>query len=113
MAGNSTTYPPEILTAVCRELAKLARQEENCAADEAAAHRAYWEPMPLSVAIHRQAAAALWADLARLEAELRSVPPTQQQEPHPVPVHRVAELSHHLSEGRHDRLHVRQQHLAA
>lgn len=107
MAGNRTTYPPEVLTAVCRELVKLARQEENCAADEAAAHRAYWEPMPLSVAIHRQAAAALWADLARLEAELRTAP-AAQQEPRPV-----AELPHHLPEGRHDRHHVRQQHLAA
>ena len=45
MAGNRTTYPPEVLTAVCRELVKLARHEENCAADEAAAHHAYWEPM--------------------------------------------------------------------
>ncbi len=112
MAGSRTTYPPEVLTAVCRELVKLARYEENCAADQAAAHRAYWEPMPLSVAIHRQAAAALRADLARLEAELRTAPPAQQ-EPHPVPARRVAELSHHLPEGRHDRLHVRQQHLAA
>lgn len=91
MAGNRTTYPPEVLTAVCRELVKLARHEENCAADEAAAHRAYWEPMPLSVAIHRQAAAALRADLARLEAELRTAPPAQQ-EPHPVPARRLAEL---------------------
>jgi len=113
MAGSRTTYPPEVLTAVCRELVKLARYEENCAANEAAAHRAYWEPMPLSVAIHRQAAAALREDLARLEAELRSASPTQQQEPREVPAASLVELPHHLPEGRHDRLHVRQQRMAA
>jgi hypothetical protein len=113
MAGNRTTYPPEVLTAVCRELVKLAREEENRAADDAAAHRAYWEPMPLSVAIHREAAAALRAGLARLEAELRSASPSQQQEPRDIPAQPVTELPHRLPEGRHDRLHVRQQHLAA
>ena len=69
MDRNDTTARPDLLSAICQELARLAQQEENRAADEAA-RVPYWEPMPLSVLGHRAAAAALRADLARLESEL-------------------------------------------
>jgi hypothetical protein len=37
-----------------RKIGQSLLSEESCAADEAAAHRAYWEPMPLSIAILAQ-----------------------------------------------------------
>ena len=58
----------ELLTALCRELVQLARRDEETAASEAA-RTPYWVACPPSVEGHRSAARALWADVARLEAE--------------------------------------------
>jgi hypothetical protein len=59
--STTTTAPSGHLSHALREeLLRLARCEDDCADSEAVlAH--YWEPMPLSVAIHRQCAAALRA----------------------------------------------------
>lgn len=114
MNRSDTTHRPELIKAICRELVALARQEENLAADEAA-RLPYWQPTPVSVLGHRAAAAALRADLARLETELctallASVPTAS---PHPAPAGPVPELRNRSTEGRHDRPSARQQHLAA
>lgn len=61
---------PELMTALCRELVRLARHEEELAANEAA-RVPYWRVCPPSVDGHRAAAAALRADLARLETQAR------------------------------------------
>ena len=60
----------DIATAICHELIRLARQEEDTAAAEASS-TPYWEPCPPSVSGHRQAARALRADAARLESRAR------------------------------------------
>lgn len=115
MSGKESRYTPELLTLICRELVRLAQQEENAAADEAA-RVPYWQPTPASVLGHRAAAAALRADLARLEIELRiasTASVASASTVPPAPAAPVPELHTHSSEGRHDRHRARQQHLAA
>jgi hypothetical protein len=62
----------ELLAAVCRELIRIAKREEDMACDEAA-RTPYWSPCPPTVEAHRAAARALREDAARLEAEARSL----------------------------------------
>lgn len=72
----STPSPAErsldLINALCRELGRLARREEDAAATEAA-QIPYWSACPPTVAGHRAAARALWADVERLEAEARGL----------------------------------------
>ena len=62
----------DLINAVCHELVRLARREEDAAATEAS-RTPYWSPVPPTVEGHRAAARALWADVARLEAEARGL----------------------------------------
>ncbi|RHW28504.1 hypothetical protein D0Z08_01110 [Nocardioides immobilis] len=61
---------PELVTAICRELWRLAKAEDDLAAAEAAA-TPYWRPCSPSVLGHRAAAGALRADAMRLENAAR------------------------------------------
>jgi hypothetical protein len=54
----STTANPTIASTLRTELLRLAKQEEDIAAAEAALVH-YWESMPLSVSSHRQCASVL------------------------------------------------------
>jgi hypothetical protein len=69
------TTSQDLLNALCRELVRLARREEESAATEAA-QTPYWSPCPPTVECHRAAARVLWADVARLETEARGLLPT-------------------------------------
>lgn len=60
----------DLVSALCRELFRMAKAEEDRAAAEAAL-TPYWAPCPVSVLAHRAAAQALRADAHRLEAEAR------------------------------------------
>jgi hypothetical protein len=61
---------PTLVEQLRSTLLELARQEDECAADEAAAQR-YWEPCPASIPGHRAAAAALRERADQLLAILR------------------------------------------
>jgi hypothetical protein len=73
MASKESRKSPELIAALCHELAVLARFEEEVAAVEAA-RTPYWSPCPPSVEGHRSAARALRADAAQLERELQTLP---------------------------------------
>jgi len=62
----------ELVLALCRELFRLAKDEEDQAAAEAS-RTPYWVACPPSVEGHRVAARALRADAARFEAELQAL----------------------------------------
>lgn len=71
---NSEVSPSvEIVTALCRELRRVAKGEEDRAAAEAA-DTPYWSACPPSVLAHRAAARALRADAERLEAQAHPRP---------------------------------------
>ena len=67
---QATVEPVALTEALCRELASMARREDDLAAGEAA-RTPYWAPCPATVEGHRAAARALRGELARLEAEVR------------------------------------------
>lgn len=71
MSLSPHSLGPELVAALCRELARLAAREEEAAATEAA-RIPYWAPCPPSVQGHRAAARALRSDVARLEVEARA-----------------------------------------
>lgn len=71
--SENPTKSTDLITLLCRELLKLARREEELAADELA-EVPYWMPTPVSVLGHRAAALALRADLARFERSMRAMP---------------------------------------
>jgi hypothetical protein len=58
MTGRHEALPREVLSILRGELLRLAKREDDLAADEAAAVP-YWSPYPASVDGHRAAAAAL------------------------------------------------------
>ncbi len=60
MSASIATASAQLREALSNELLRLARQEENVAADEAEQVH-YWEPTPVTVAVHRRCAAALRA----------------------------------------------------
>jgi hypothetical protein len=62
--------PPDLFTALCRQLYALARRAEDAVAHEAA-HTPYWAPCPPSVEAHRTAARLLRGDAEHLEFESR------------------------------------------
>ncbi len=62
-----TTLPTEVAAAVRQELLRLARLEDQLAADEAATVP-YWAPCPTSVVGHRAAAQALRQEADQLAA---------------------------------------------
>jgi hypothetical protein len=66
---DTTKGSAPVLLALRRELHRLARVEEDRAANEAATVP-YWAPCPASVEGHRMAAAALRADADALLARL-------------------------------------------
>jgi len=61
----------EQLVMLTRELALIAKHEDDLAAD-VAAHTPYWSPQPEEVGAHRAAARALREQADRLEALARS-----------------------------------------
>lgn len=67
MSENQHPESTHLVTALCRELVRLARREEELAATEAA-RTPYWTPVPASVIGHRLAAQALRDTMARIEA---------------------------------------------
>lgn len=67
---QATVGSVTLVEALCRELAAMARREDDLAADEAA-RTPYWAPCPATVEGHRAAARALRNELVRLEAEVR------------------------------------------
>ena len=67
MSTSTTPLPEHLHQALRKELSRLAQHEEEVAASEAA-HVHYWETMPVTVAIHRQCAAALRAAAEELQA---------------------------------------------
>lgn len=71
--SENPTKSTDLTTLICRELLKLARREEELAADELA-QVPYWMPTPASVLGHRAAASALRADLARFERSQQAMP---------------------------------------
>ena len=60
MSALTAPVSDQLCRALRKELLRLAQQEEELAAQEAQ-HVHYWECMPVTVAIHRQCAAALRA----------------------------------------------------
>jgi hypothetical protein len=70
--STPSTSSLDVINALCRELVRLARREEDAAATEAA-RTPYWSPCPPTVEGHRAAARVLWADVARLETEARGL----------------------------------------
>jgi hypothetical protein len=60
MSALTAPVSDQLHRALRKELLRLAQQEEELAAQEAQ-HVHYWESMPVTVAIHRQCAAALRA----------------------------------------------------
>lgn len=60
MSTPSATQPDVLHDALRHELLRLARHEDDAASREAALVH-YWEPTPVTVAVHRQCAAALRA----------------------------------------------------
>ena len=71
--SDNPTRSTDLITAVCRELLRLARVQDDRAASEAA-RMPYWMPLPERVLGHRAAASALRADVAQLESTLRQLP---------------------------------------
>ena len=71
--SENDTRSTDLIAALCHELLRLARLEEDRAACEAA-RTPYWMPLPERVLGHRAAASALRADLAHFEAVLRATP---------------------------------------
>ncbi len=67
MDGHLEELPRELLVLLRRELLRLARIEDDLAANEAAAVP-YWAPHPPSVLGHRKAAAALRNDAGAILA---------------------------------------------
>lgn len=63
----------DLIAAVCHELVRLARLEEDRAASEAA-RTPYWMPLPEQVLGHRAAASALRVGVAHVESLLRAMP---------------------------------------
>jgi hypothetical protein len=64
LSSTATATTPDTATAVRRELLRLAREEEDMAAAEAAAVP-YWSRCPATVQGHRLASAILRADADR------------------------------------------------
>ncbi len=69
-ATSEGHIPPDVATALCRQLYALARREDEAAAHESA-RTPYWAACPPSVEAHRTAARLLRADADRLEFESR------------------------------------------
>jgi len=69
----ATGVSSDMITALCRELRRVAKAEEDRAAAESA-QIPYWSACPQSVLAHRAAARALKADAERLEAEAHARP---------------------------------------
>lgn len=59
MSAPVAPVPEQLHEALRKELLRLAQQEEIAAREAGRVH--YWETMPITVAIHRQCAAALRA----------------------------------------------------
>ncbi|WP_299922304.1 hypothetical protein [uncultured Nocardioides sp.] len=60
MSTQSATQADVLHEALRQELLRLARHEDDAASREAARVH-YWEPVPVTVVVHRQCAAALRA----------------------------------------------------
>jgi hypothetical protein len=68
--NRTVAHDTHVIAALCEELLRLAHQEDELAADEAA-RVPYWAPTPASVTGHRAAATALREQAGRLTAECR------------------------------------------
>jgi hypothetical protein len=77
MSIQSATRADLLHDALRRELLRLARREDDTARREAARVH-YWEPVPVTVVVHRQCAAAL-----RDAADELLPPPTHPAPPTP------------------------------
>jgi hypothetical protein len=73
MSATTAPVSDQLVRALRKELFRLAQQEEDIAAQEAQRVH-YWECMPVTVAIHRQCAAALRAAADELTAPCHSQP---------------------------------------
>ena len=73
MSAPTTPLTEHLHEALRKELSRLAQHEEDVAASEAARVH-YWETMPVTVAIHRQCAAALRAAAEELPTPSHSQP---------------------------------------
>ena len=71
MSAPTAPQLVELHEALTKELLRLAQREEDLANDEAEQVH-YWEPMPATVGIHRQCAAALRAAADELARSRRS-----------------------------------------
>jgi len=73
MSAPTAPVSDQVHRALCKELLRLAQHEEDAAAREAQRIH-YWESMPVTVAIHRQCAAALRAAAEELSSPSPSQP---------------------------------------
>lgn len=70
---HSTQISQHVFAELRRQLLALARREETLAAESAARFQ-YWQPRPLDVVGHSEAARALRAEIARLDATAPVIP---------------------------------------